>query len=710
LPSAATTRRSTALIDTTTDVVVLRADHYSALGVMRSLGRLGVRVYAVHRDPHASALASRYCAGHLTWDLDSQPADASIDFLLAVAATRGGRPILVPTNDETALFVARNADRLRRAFRFQDNPATLVESLYDKKAMCLLAQKLGIPTPQTLFPTCRDEVVEHARTARFPLMLKGSDGIRLSHRTGLKMVIVKSPAELLAHYDRMEDAGRPDLMLQEYIPGGEDAQWMWNGYLDPQAGCRFGITGRKLRQTPVYTGMTSLGVCLPNEDVAAWTEKLAAAVGYRGILDIGYRYDRRDGRYKLLDVNPRLGATFRLFVGGDGMDVVRALYLDLTGQAIPASAPRYGRKWFVEDLDLESSVRYHRDGVLGVGDWLRSFRGVEESAWFAVDDVRPLLAMLAATGSRVVRKAVRSGRGALADLPDFAGEPREHVERVVRHFTWAARYWKDIYEQEQLSSRIYHDRQAAALNWVDQLRSPPRARALDVGCGAGGAALALAGRGFQVQAVDATPEMVELTRKAAQEAGLRNLSVSLADVHRLDLPTASFDVIVALGLLPWLHSDARAVAEMARVLKPRGRLILSADNDRWLGRLVDPRATPMLEPLRAFLKRRLQRPPAGDGIARRHEAAQVDALLRGAGLQVVERTTVGFGPLSAFGLHVIPERSGIWLHGVLQGLAQRGWPGLRLRGSQYLVMATKPARDQRARRPRGARSDTALSA
>ena len=45
-------------------------------------------------------------------------------------------------------------------------------------------------------------------------------------------------------------------------------------------------------------------------------------VGYRGILDIGWRYDARDDRYKLLDVNPRLGASFRLFVGKGGMDVL----------------------------------------------------------------------------------------------------------------------------------------------------------------------------------------------------------------------------------------------------------------------------------------------------------------------------------------------------------------------------------------------------
>ena len=78
------------------------------------------------------------------------------------------------------------------------------------------------------------------------------------------------------------------------------------------------------------------------------TVRFMHELGYRGILDIGYRFDERDGEYKLLDVNPRIGATFRLFVGDDGMDVLRALYLDLTGQEVAATTaphrPPLGRR------------------------------------------------------------------------------------------------------------------------------------------------------------------------------------------------------------------------------------------------------------------------------------------------------------------------------------------------------------------------------
>jgi D-aspartate ligase len=182
-------------------------------------------------------------------------------------------------------------------------------------------------------------------------------------------------------------------MLQEYIPGGDDTVWMYNGYFNQDSDEVVGFTGKKIRQCPIHTGSTSLGICVRNDEVAAITRRFMKAVGYRGILDIGYRYDARDGQYKVLDVNPRIGATFRLFVGTNGIDVARALYLHLTGQPVPSTAARDGRKWIVEDLDLVSSYRYFREGSLTFGDWLRSFRGIDEAAFLSWRDPAPMLLM-----------------------------------------------------------------------------------------------------------------------------------------------------------------------------------------------------------------------------------------------------------------------------------------------------------------------------
>ena len=209
----------------------------------------------------------------------------------------------------------------------------------------------------------------------------------------MRMVLVEDAKSLLKRYDEMETPDAPNLMLQEYIPGGSDMVWMFNGYFDGESRCLFGLTGKKIRQYPAYTGVTSLGVCVANDAVAGQTERFMKTLGYRGILDIGYKYDARTGEYKLLDVNPRIGTTFRLFVDSAGMDVARALYLDLTGQPVVPGAARAGRKWVVENFDMVSSLRYLRDGNTNIREWARSFRGVEEASWFARDDLAPFAVM-----------------------------------------------------------------------------------------------------------------------------------------------------------------------------------------------------------------------------------------------------------------------------------------------------------------------------
>jgi D-aspartate ligase len=90
--------------------------------------------------------------------------------------------------------------------------------------------------------------------------------------------------------------------------------------------------------------------------------------------------------------------------------VVRLLYLDLTGQPLPVATPVDGRKWIVEDWDLESSLDYRREGTLTIGAWLRSLRGVDEAAWFARDDLAPfrlILRRVAGRGWASLRKPLR---------------------------------------------------------------------------------------------------------------------------------------------------------------------------------------------------------------------------------------------------------------------------------------------------------------
>lgn len=359
-------------------------------------------MYSVDSTSGAFASFSRYCRGNFAWD-DSLPTAESVQFLLALGRRIGQRSILIATTDDSTTFITDNADALQEWFIFPRVGSELLRSLCSKKEMYQLATKLGIATPKATFPGSRRDVLAFLETAELPIMLKGIDGNRLSKRCGQRMFIAQTESELLKQYDAAEDLENPNLMLQEYIPGGDETVCGLEGYFNESSECVFAVTGKKLRQWPAYMGVTTLGVCQKIEAIETTTREFMKAIGYKGILDIGYRYDSRDGLYKVLDVNPRIGCTFRLFVAENGMDVARALYQDLTGQPVVPAAVREGRKWIVEDLDALSSLRYLLDRKLTLKQWISSFWGLQETAFLALDDPLPFLAMCLSRGKQALK-------------------------------------------------------------------------------------------------------------------------------------------------------------------------------------------------------------------------------------------------------------------------------------------------------------------
>jgi D-aspartate ligase len=381
-------------IDTKTPVLIFGLSrgmfHHGALGVARSAGRLGIPVHRLGLERWSPAACSRYNRG---WH--SIPKNATADEILHILqqqTRRIGQAILVPIDDVSSVFVDQHAHQLQDAFLFPRQPTGLPQALSSKRQMYELCLEHGVPTPTSAFPESEDELLEHVEQTTFPVVLKCIN-ISDAPPAAPRVVIAENRDELLPAYRSMQSPQAHNVMLQEYVPGTPESVWMFNGYFDDNSDCKIGITGKKIRQSPPYTGVTTLGACEPNPAVEETTVRLMKTIGYRGILDIGYRFDARDGQYKLLDVNPRIGGTFRLFVSADGMDVLRALYLDLTGQPVPQTSPSDGRRWLAEPTDLASSVTYRRRGDITLSSWMRSFRGVREEAWFAKDDPLPFMAL-----------------------------------------------------------------------------------------------------------------------------------------------------------------------------------------------------------------------------------------------------------------------------------------------------------------------------
>ena len=383
-----------------TPVLVLGCN-IGALAIFRTLGSVGVPVYGVEEDKKNIVLRSRYLKKYFIKKLDPENPAEYLEYLLEVSARIGEKAVLIPTSDDLSVFVAEHSDRLLENYVFPVNSGELLDRLADKKKMFQLALDNDIPTPHIICPQNLDDVNAALSELTFPVMLKGIDGQRLQERTGKKMVIVESEAQLIENYKILEDFDHPNLMLQEMIPGEDNEVYIFNGYFNADSDCLAAFTGHKVRQFPIHIGCASLGECRWHDRVAEKTQRLMKAVGYRGILDIGYRLDPRDNRYKVLDINPRVGQAFRIFVAENNMDVIRSLYLDLTEQSQPEIKPREGRRWIIEDYDLISTYNYFSEKSLTFRQWFSSLSGIEEGAWFCWRDLEPFIFKLGSFCKRV---------------------------------------------------------------------------------------------------------------------------------------------------------------------------------------------------------------------------------------------------------------------------------------------------------------------
>ncbi|MFI1653661.1 ATP-grasp domain-containing protein [Streptomyces sp. NPDC020472] len=427
--------------DTSVPAVLVRLDrnpfHHGTLGAARSLGRAGIPVHAVIESSTSPVARSRHLRSvRVRPGTDSASGLAELLTRLADEITDDpSHPVLaVPLDDVSALALARRRSALVPRLLLPEQSEEQLLKVADKAELAETCAGLGLPHPRTELPDDADEAAAMAWSLGLPVVAKWSRPWLLPAGGGLRSTsIVRSPAEVRELYARTPEAGSR-LLLQELLPAGRDLDWFFHGYVDSTGRCSPGATGRKERSWPDGAGLTASGRWTVNPTVERTARDLLDALGYRGVCDLDFRLNSATGAYHLLDFNPRPGAQFRLFTDPDGLDVVRALHLDLTGRPVPPHSPVYGRRFLVENyaaLSLLASPRRRYAPEPGAA------RGRTECAWFAADDPAPALAMGGAWLAHLLRKALAALRRALAsrrtppDVTAAAPPARTSVEQLT---------------------------------------------------------------------------------------------------------------------------------------------------------------------------------------------------------------------------------------------------------------------------------------
>jgi predicted ATP-grasp superfamily ATP-dependent carboligase len=274
----------------------------------------------------------------------------------------------------------------------------------DKERTYELARRVGVPAPSTV--TLRDEAdLPAAAAIPLPAAVKPVNAHVYAQRLGRspKGVVVHHADELLAATAPALEAGVP-MLLTEIVEGSDDCCSYYT-YLDERGEPLTHFTKVKLRQYPTRFGLGTYHLTRWDPEVAELGLRFFRGVGLRGMGNVEFKRDARDGVLKIIESNPRFTNAIEL-VRASGIDFARLAYARLAGLPYP---PLDGYRdgmglWFPVD-DIRAFRDYRSRGELGTTEWLRSLAHRQCAAELAWWDPAPSLANAANRIARWARSA-----------------------------------------------------------------------------------------------------------------------------------------------------------------------------------------------------------------------------------------------------------------------------------------------------------------
>jgi D-aspartate ligase len=395
----------------TPPVVVIHVGCASGLGVIRDLTQEGVPVLALDPDPNALGMYSRLAPGMVCPDPERDE-EAFVSFLEELGRRLPQRAVVLPTHDEYIWPLSRHAERLSPWYAIPFSRWDVMERVRDKRAQMEAAWRCGVDTPKTVFIAKGDDLEAAAAAVPYPALLGPVESPAFEEACFRGAPLeVRTPADLMRIHPKVEDLGL--LMLQERVPGGDDALFTVGAYLDSSSRPLAVFTGHELRRHPHGSGSCLVGISRWDQELADAGIRLLEELRCWGVSQVEFERDARDGRYYLMGVNPRHW-TWHSLATACGVNLSYAAYRDAIGRPFVAQRQVDGLKWVAATEDVPLGLIEIARGRLDAGPWLRSYRGVRVRLAGVLTPRDPLPGIVNA--GRVARRLVLRQRRGKTDL------------------------------------------------------------------------------------------------------------------------------------------------------------------------------------------------------------------------------------------------------------------------------------------------------
>lgn len=391
---------------------VLLGLSHTSLPVARSLGRRGISVFGMDKDQSRIGAKSRYI------QFLNAPADeeALLKALIDFAESQGSKSVLFPFSDEYLLFISRNEDKLSRHFWFPHSNEWPLERLISKETMANTFKELGVLSPKSA--VLRKDSPDELKSFNlvFPIVMKPNfhekwlNDPEVVKNIGTRKVLLIDDLPSLEKYCRL--LGRYDkIVAQEFIPGKTENLYYYVGYRNGRGRMLVSFVGRKRRTFPDGFGSECFLQSVHHPDLCKLGEEILGKLNYVGPAGLDFKFDARDQRYKLIEINCRLGISDGLLVTC-GVEVPYIYYRDVQGMSVEAQLEyRKNVYWCWLEKEIDWFLEYRsRDGYTPLR-WLKHFLSNPYSyAAYAKDDLGPFFFVIAGIVRRFRKGIARKVR------------------------------------------------------------------------------------------------------------------------------------------------------------------------------------------------------------------------------------------------------------------------------------------------------------
>jgi len=358
-----------------------------AVPVTRSLARAGVPTLALgHGDDPVRH--SRSCDRFVDVGSGAGVQDRWLEWMTQEGLSGA---VVLPCSDDALELIARHRGRLAElGYRPIEANDEVVLAMLDKERTYALAREVGVPAPRTLLVRPGDGAQEAVAKIPLPCAIKPRHSHLFQRHFGLatKAFIAADERELAGHLDRMGELGL-EMIVTEVIPGPDHAYHSYYTYMDAQGRPLLHFTKQKLRQYPVGFGLATYHMSVREEETREVGLRFFSGVGLRGVGNVEFKRDDRDGQLKLIECNHRFTAAHAL-VCRAGIDLALLAYSRAAGRPDPpVDSYRTGvRQWHPVE-DMRALRDYRRRGELTTRAWAASLAHPQHFPLFSWSDPWP---------------------------------------------------------------------------------------------------------------------------------------------------------------------------------------------------------------------------------------------------------------------------------------------------------------------------------